>query len=116
MKVLVCGGRTYAKAEKVYHQLNIIHENSPISEIIEGGANGADRLARDWAQAHKIPVRTFEAQWATNGDKAGPMRNRAMLVEGQPSLVVAFPGGKGTTNMIGQARKANVPVISVPEF
>lgn len=116
MKVLVCGGRTYAKAEKVFQNLNMIHDIEPITEIIEGGANGADRLARDWARAHKIPVRTFEAQWATNGDKAGPLRNKQMLDEGKPWLVVAFPGGKGTMNMIGQARKAGIQLRIIEEF
>ena len=36
-----------------------------------------------------------------------------MLMEGKPDLVVAFPGGAGTANMIKQARKAGVEVIEV---
>ena len=34
-----------------------------------------------------------------------------MLAEGKPDLVVAFPGGAGTANMIEQARAAGVRVF-----
>jgi hypothetical protein len=33
-----------------------------------------------------------------------------MLDEGKPDLVLAFPGGRGTRNMVGQAKRAGVPV------
>jgi predicted polyphosphate/ATP-dependent NAD kinase len=36
-----------------------------------------------------------------------------MLVEGLPDLVVAFPGGSGTANMIAQAKRAHVPCIQI---
>ena len=32
---------------------------------------------------------------------------------GKPDLVVAFPGGAGTLNMVMQARKAGVRVIEI---
>jgi UDP-N-acetylmuramoylalanine-D-glutamate ligase len=61
----------------------------------------------------RIPVETYEADWDTHGKAAGPIRNKRMLDEGKPDLVVAFPGGRGTANMISQARKAGVEVIEV---
>ena len=36
-----------------------------------------------------------------------------MLTEGKPDVVVAFPGGKGTINMIRQAKKKGITVILV---
>jgi hypothetical protein len=36
-----------------------------------------------------------------------------MLEEGKPDLVVAFPGGTGTANMVKQARAAGVEVLEV---
>ncbi len=50
----------------------------------EGGARGADRLARVWAQLGGIEVETHPAQWERDGKAAGPIRNRAMLVNGRP--------------------------------
>jgi ABC-type sugar transport system substrate-binding protein len=36
-----------------------------------------------------------------------------MLDEGKPDIVVAFPGGTGTADMVRRARKAGVVVIEV---
>jgi len=33
-----------------------------------------------------------------------------MLDKGQPDLVLAFPGGNGTADMIRRAEAANIPV------
>jgi ABC-type Fe3+-hydroxamate transport system substrate-binding protein len=35
---------------------------------------------------------------------------RVLVCGGKPDLVVAFPGGRGTANMIEQAEQAGVPV------
>jgi hypothetical protein len=36
-----------------------------------------------------------------------------MLAEGKPEMVLAFPGGRGTANMVKQARSAGVSVCEV---
>lgn len=110
MKVLVCGGRNYDDFAFVVQSLNKINEFNPITLIIEGGANGADRLGRDWANCYSIPVQTFEADWITFGKGAGFKRNAQMLNEGQPDIVVAFPGGNGTAHMVRISKAANVMV------
>lgn len=81
--------------------------------LIEGGANGADTCARHWAQRNKVQVWTFPADWDAHGTFAGPMRNSKMLNEGQPDIVVAFPGGRGTADMSRKARKAGVEVYDI---
>jgi predicted Rossmann-fold nucleotide-binding protein len=43
------------------------------------------------------------------------MRNARMLTY-KPDLVIAFPGGRGTEDMISQARTAGVTVTKVPAF
>jgi UDP-N-acetylmuramoylalanine-D-glutamate ligase len=37
-----------------------------------------------------------------------------MLDVGKPDLVVAFPGGRGTADMVRRAKEAGVEVIEVP--
>jgi hypothetical protein len=54
------------------------------------------------------------ADWAGLGRKAGPLRNERMLHEGKPQLVVAAPGGRGTSHMTHIAREAGVEVIEIP--
>ncbi len=111
--VLVCGGRNYDDRDNVFSALDLLHAEHHFDRVIHGGAAGADFLAHEWASRNKIVVRTFTADWDLYGNRAGPIRNRHMLVEGRPDLVVAFPGGKGTENMCFQAEKHGTPVVRV---
>jgi len=111
IKVLVCGGRNFNDALTLGSWLGGIHKQQGISLLIEGGAPGADFMARKFAERQGIPTKTFEADWDRHGHAAGPIRNKQMLDEGQPDLVVAFEGGKGTKNMVSQAVEAGVRVI-----
>lgn len=72
--------------------------------LIHGDARGADRLAARWAVQNGVPVKAFPANWRAHGLAAGPMRNEQMLVEGMPQLVIAFPGGRGTADMVRRVR------------
>ena len=38
-----------------------------------------------------------------------------MLTSGQPHVIIAFRGGKGTADMIQQGKTAGVPVYEVKE-
>lgn len=112
MRVLVCGCRDFNDPMTLGSWLGGIHKNNgPITLIIEGGSSGADYMARKFAERQGIPVRTFDAEWGKYGKSAGPIRNRQMLVEGKPDLVVAFEGGAGTADMVKQARRAGVKVV-----
>lgn len=113
MKVLVCGGQRYSDALTLGSWLGGVQRDHGITEIIQGGATGADFLARQYADFQNIPVRTFEAEWDRLGKAAGPIRNRQMLDEGKPDIVVAFPGGNGTADMVRQAKRAGVKVLEI---
>lgn len=112
IKLLVCGGRDYSDREKVFSLLESIHNKRNITVLIEGGANGADALARSWARHAGVHVATVSALWEKRGRGAGPQRNAAMLSLG-PDGVLAFPGGRGTANMVQQAKDAGVKVVEV---
>jgi hypothetical protein len=139
LRVLVCGGRNYgrvlpdtpsacllvekqralAQKRKVDQYLDYVfkvdEENMLGVEgiIIHGGANGADQLADDYAVVSWKDVMVFKANWDREGKSAGPKRNQQMLDEGKPDVVVAFPGGRGTADMVRRAKKAGVQVIEV---
>lgn len=110
MRVLVCGGRDYDDQSHVWSTLGGLHAATPISAVIEGGAYGADTWAMTWGHSERVPVIEFKADWKQHGRSAGPIRNRQMLDEGRPDLVIAFPGGKGTADMVEQARAAGIEV------
>lgn len=115
IRVLVTGGRTYSDANRVYEVLDTIHAELGITVLIHGAANGADALARAWAESHDIPWIGCHADWRTHGKSAGPIRNAGMLADHKPDLVVAFKGNRGTADMVRQARAAGVEVREIPE-
>jgi YspA, cpYpsA-related SLOG family len=110
MKVLVCGGRHFRSPVQVFRALDRLHQEKPITELMQGGATGADQFAREWA-ATKPEIKRYvcHADWETHGRAAGPIRNEKMLTW-KPDLVVAFPGGFGTADMVRRAEAAGVPV------
>ena len=121
MKVLVCGGRDLdpsrvwnwmeAHATELCADALARAQHVVITDVIQGGASGADQGAKRWAEASEIRVRTFPADWKQYGRAAGPLRNARMLAEGAPDVVVAFPGGAGTKDMVRKARAAGLPVV-----
>lgn len=112
MRVLVTGGRDYADASTLWGALDVLRRESPHDAliIIQGGAHGADQMAREWCLSRLVPYDNFRADWIAHGSSAGPLRNQRMLDEGKPDLVVAFPGGRGTADMVRRAEAAGVPV------
>lgn len=130
MKVLVCGGRDYADRAKVFQVLDYIDQNrAKIKLVIHGAASGADSLGRDWASERGVEDDPYPALWdwldapsavikRTKAGKpynanAGPDRNAKMLALGKPDCAVAFPGGKGTADMVERCRQAGVRVFEV---
>lgn len=141
MRILVCGGRDFANPIPYDHspenksamdeyrfvmdELNkIVNEKSTLYNpddnwlptditIISGEADGVDSAATDFAVVNYTQYKGFPADWKTHGKAAGPIRNQQMLDEGKPDLVIAFPGGNGTADMVRRARKAGVEVREI---
>lgn len=121
MRVLICGGRdldsslvwNWLEAHATELCADALNRASHvlITHVIQGGATGADTGAERWARASEIPVSCFRADWEQYGRQAGPLRNARMLAEGRPDAVIAFPGGKGTADMVRKARAAGLPVV-----
>lgn len=113
MRVLVCGGRNFSDQARLVSILDEIHRVRPIGCVIEGDARGADRMAGYWARKKRIDNLKFRAEWKVYGKAAGAIRNQKMLETGNPDLVIAFPGGRGTADMVKRATMAGIEVINV---
>ena len=110
MRILVCGSTTYKNRTAIKREILLRNPTC----IIQGGAEGADSLAYSIAKELGLDFETYEAEWTRYGKPAGPIRNKRMLDEGQPDLVLAFFDGyrsRGTNNMVNQARAADVLVV-----
>ena len=108
MKVLVCGSRYFSDYASLSHELDQLDPQPDL--IIQGGAMGTDRLTRRWAEHNEIAVHEELAFWHIHGKKAGPLRNAKML-KLCPDLCVAFPGGRGTADMVRRCLDAGIPVL-----
>ncbi len=112
-RILVCGGRDWTNwvmlsgvldgYRNQYH-----HKGKPIV-IVQGGATGADALAKRYAIENDIPYEEFLPEWNKYGRAAGPKRNSEMLDSGI-DVVIAFPGGRGTQDTVGKAEKLGIRV------
>src|SRR5579859_2995368 len=103
MKVLVCGGRDFENWWLLSAEMTRLLGEQKIDAIIHGGAKGADTMAGEFANGAGIQEIVFKADWKKYGRRAGPMRNQQMIDEGKPDLAVAFPGGRGTADMVTRA-------------
>lgn len=112
MKVIICGGRDFNDMTMACEELDTIHAQWPITLVIEGGARGADRIARNWARMRNIPFQTVNADWNKHGKRAGYLRNVAMA-ELKPDGVIALPGGVGTKMMLDIAKQRNIPTCVI---
>jgi hypothetical protein len=126
-RIIVAGGRNYRNKLFVFSELS---ERIPVAirhsvEIVEGGAHGPDRFAREWAIEKGVKLKTIEANWEDmlepcvkrfskkNGPYnalAGMKRNVQMAEYG--THLIAFWDGKspGTGNMIKEAKQRNLKV------
>lgn len=82
-----------------------------ITNVLVGDATGVDADVYFWAKQRDIRVRRFIADWTT-GKLAGHRRNQQMI-DNNPRLLIAFPGGNGTADMVGRARGAGIEVVHV---
>lgn len=109
MKIIVTGGRNYEDYKAVDKALSSL---SP-TLIVEGGAKGADRLAREWAIENGIEFITVNAEWAKYAGRAGTIRNAKMLALHSDATVVVFPGGRGTADCEAKAREKEMKIVVV---
>ena len=102
MRVLVCGGRDFQ--HRGFMRRILFTELKAGDTLIHGDARGADRMAAEVAPSG-VKIEAYPADWEAHGKAAGPIRNQRMLDEGKPDLVLAFPGGTGTADMVRRAQK-----------
>ena len=111
MRLIVAGGRDYDDIEKIHYHLCLIRDRNDIEMVITGGCQGVDNIAHQWAWKNGIQTCLMQANWHMHGKSAGPMRNLSMANLG--THLIAFPGGRGTANMVNYAKqyKLNIKTI-----
>ena len=130
MKVIIAGGRDYADYKRLKSVCTRLLIQAKVTEIVSGGAMGADKLAEDFARESKIQSTVFMAQWREIASKpdneivtdlwgskywklAGHERNEKMAAYGDALIAFWDMKSKGTKNMIDVAREYKIPVVII---
>lgn len=72
---------------------------APVTAVISGTAEGADKAGEAWARHHGIPVVPVPADWAHLGKRAGHVRNRQMASIADVGIVFWDGVSGGAANM-----------------
>lgn len=124
MKVIIAGGRgfmvspLYTDAERIAAVQDAVDEwqtlhGARVTEVVSGGATGADHCGELWARKNGLPLTVMPADWRKHGKGAGPRRNREMacVAEG----LIAFWNGesRGTADMLRVAREKRLLTLTM---
>jgi hypothetical protein len=116
LMVLVTGGRDFDdEPDLLLHSALALVEQLCFEAhlemaVVQGGARGADAVARSWAMENHIMLYNEQAKWFLHGLSAGPRRNQLMIDKHKPDICIAAPGGAGTADCVERCRVAHIPV------
>jgi hypothetical protein len=106
MKIVVAGSRNFFDKQKIY---NVIDTSGfKITEIVSGGSVGVDKAAEDWANDHKISIKSF-----LNSSTAPFVRNELMASYSDGLIAIWKDKSIGTYHMIECMRNCEKPIVIV---
>lgn len=111
MKIAIIGSRTFIDYILLQEVLNKFGKD--ITEVVSGGAKGADSLGAKYAIEHKLRLTEFKPDWNKYGKSAGYRRNVDIIEN--CDWVIAFWDGisKGTAHSINIARNKRKPTVII---
>ena len=111
MKLIIAGSRTFADYQRLCQVL--APDRHRITQVITGGARGADQLGYRWAWKHAVRHQLFRANWEQFGKTAGVRRNHQMVQAGDILLALGDRQSPGTAHLIQCMRALGKPVVVV---
>ena len=105
------GSRTFTDYQLLCQQL--ASDKHRITQVITGGARGADQLGYRWAWKHAIKHQLFRAEWERFGKSAGVRRNHHMAQAGDVLVAFHVHNSPGTAHMIACMRALGKPVVII---
>lgn len=123
ISLLITGSRTWDEPLPIIQVLEYFEKKGRLT-IFEGGAEGADSIAKHYAlqrARYGVSLMSLQADWGREGVAAGPNRNNVLLDwfkfaqdMGHRCSVFAFPkkGSKGTIDMINKAKLRGFTVFN----
>jgi hypothetical protein len=97
MKLAIIGSRSFSDFEIVESEYLKL---KGVTEIVSGGAKGADQLGEALAEKYNLRLSVFIPDWKTYGRAAGVVRNKS-IVEASDYVLAFWDGkSKGTQSSI----------------
>lgn len=117
MKLAIIGGRDFTDYNRLMAAIESYFSDSGgvsrISEIISGGAAGADSLGARYARESGLKLTEFLPDWNRFGKRAGFIRNQDIIEN--CDVVLAFWSGvsKGTGNSLSIAKRLKKDTVII---
>lgn len=109
MKLAIIGSRTATDYEVLKRAISMIYEDRDgivqVTEVISGGARGADSLGARWAKEHEVKLTEFLPDWEKHGKRAGFIRNEDIIAAADVVLAIWDGLSKGTANSLSIAKR-----------
>jgi hypothetical protein len=111
VKIVIAGSRSFHDYQLLCQTL--APERHRITQVITGGARGADQLGYRWAWKHAIRHQLFRADWERFGKSAGVRRNFQMAQAGDVLVVFGDEPSPGTAHLIQCMQALGKPVVVI---
>jgi hypothetical protein len=111
MKLIVAGSRTFTDYQHLCQVL--APDRYRITQVLTGGARGAELLAYRWAWKHAVKHQLFRADWERCGKSAGVRRNFQMAQAGDVLLAFWDDQSPGTAHLVQCMRQLGKPVVVI---
>jgi len=110
MKIAIIGSRNIRGAEEYWYRK--ICEKIPrdCTEIVSGGAEGIDTLARRYAKERGLLLKEFLPEYKKYGKSAAYIRNAQIAEYAQMALAFWDGKSRGTADAVMKFYKSNKPV------
>lgn len=104
-KVIIAGTRTFKDYKLLVETCDrLLVKKHPNIEIVNGGANGADRLGGKYAIQKGYKMTQFKADWDNLGKGAGYARNKEMAEYADAAIIFWDGCSRGAKHMVELAR------------
>lgn len=116
MKYLLIAGSRSFEDRDLFNRVTeeLIDGDERFTIIVEGGATGADTMAREYAEAHDMKYEEFKPDWKHYGRAAGPKRNDKMVqfIKERNGTALYFwdEESKGTKQCIDSAKRKGIEI------
>jgi hypothetical protein len=115
VRIAVTGGREFNNTKLVQTVFHGIAKIAWKVTLIHGAARGLDTIAAEQAREFFWWIESYPVtpeEWKKYGRHAGNLRNRKMLSESKPHILLSFPGGSGTADCVKAAMGMGISVES----